>query len=440
MLVALAGSFAVYLVPLVGPHAAWPVALHLAQLAGRRDAVHLVLALAAVLATQCALGAALFVTRRAGWIARGVVLAVVGPVLAVALNAALLVGVPTLALIETDPRPDAGTLPEACVVPGYGLSNVRSPLALAEAGEALLQPASEATFALLRTPACTTHPTSIPVAATHVSLRPAGRALFALWRAAEDRYDWFLAEGGDSPARPLSIPQWTRRLPGPVLLADGEHVAWIEPRLTERGSAVTEPPFAFLCVQNLERAGTRRVALDVAERGSYRLLDGEGPAGPFRLIRELHERVFLDVDGEGRVLGELRPQPGASPMEWHDGYVLTARGWLGWDVYAEGRRYVIAWDLPAGRGRFDVARGSGITSAALDPGGRFVAYSTTTNLNIGSVPDSVVLARTDDGAEVFRRRLPRHARAEVALLGRSAFFAWTDSTGAPPRVRIHRLP
>ena len=58
------------------------------------------------------------------------------------------------------------------------------------------------------------------------------------------------------------------------------------------------------------------------------------------------------------------------------------------------------------------------------PSGRFIAISTTNGLNIGGIPDTVLVRRTSEGGEVFRKTLPAYARSDVAFLGEH-HFAYT---------------
>jgi hypothetical protein len=62
---------------------------------------------------------------------------------------------------------------------------------------------------------------------------------------------------------------------------------------------------------------------------------------------------------------------------------------------------------------------------AADPAGRYIAFSTTTTLNIGDTRDTVAVLRTADGEEVFRRYLPAYNRTGVIFLG-TEYFAYSD--------------
>ena len=100
---------------------------------------------------------------------------------------------------------------------------------------------------------------------------------------------------------------------------------------------------------------------------------------------------------------------------------------------------MIAWALAGGQGRYRVPRGRGITDLAVTPDGRLIAFSTTTSLSIGNVKDAVVVLRAADGAEVFRRILPRYARSQVAFPS-NTLFAYVEWDGAKVESRVVHVP
>lgn len=420
----------------MGPHAAFLVGPSLLQMLLRKGPDdRFWLGLATVLTVHVVLALLLWLLRRQPVSVRGGALLVGLGGATVALNVAFLVVIPTWTLIERDPRPETGDLPEACSASGFDMPFAPPP-ALARAGRVLLRPLKEgASLAWLSVPGCTLVPTTIPSHAAAVSSEAGGTTLYALLRPPDARYEWFLA-APDGRSRPLALA-WVQRLGMPVLLPGGSHVAWLEPRLTETGSAVREPPFVSLVVQHVASGSLQHRPLGGLERGNWRLIDGDGPEGPFRILSDV-PREFRSIGSDGTLLAGRPRQPGPELERMLSEVTLQPEGWLGWDVYAEDRRYLVAWDLPGGRGRVEEPKGRSITSASADPGGRYVAYSTSTTLNVGSVPDAVALLRASDGSDLWRRRLPRYARAQVALF--LEHLAWSDSTSVPPRVRVLRLP
>jgi hypothetical protein len=49
----------------------------------------------------------------------------------------------------------------------------------------------------------------------------------------------------------------------------------------------------------------------------------------------------------------------------------------------------------------------------MTPSGDLAAVSVATALNIGQIRDSIYVLRLSDGAEIFRRYLPRYTRTPV---------------------------
>ena len=69
-----------------------------------------------------------------------------------------------------------------------------------------------------------------------------------------------------------------------------------------------------------------------------------------------------------------------------------------------------------------------MTSAAVDPTGSYIAISETTTLSIGNAKDVVYVLRTEDGAAVFRRYLPRYSRSTLVFF-EGGFFGYSDPEG-----------
>jgi hypothetical protein len=99
----------------------------------------------------------------------------------------------------------------------------------------------------------------------------------------------------------------------------------------------------------------------------------------------------------------------------------------------------VAWETAHGQGRHRIPRGRSPVAVAVDPEGRHVALSVSGVYSIGAVPDAVTVLRTADGAEIFRRYLPRYARAGVAFPG-AGFFAYTELEAGRSRLVVLRVP
>ncbi len=76
---------------------------------------------------------------------------------------------------------------------------------------------------------------------------------------------------------------------------------------------------------------------------------------------------------------------------------------------------------------------------AVSSDGAYIALSTSSGLNIGSVPDAVYVLRSADGSEVFRRTLPRYSRSQLALLG-PRHLAYTRYDGTRQWIEVVELP
>src|SRR5262249_51834643 len=140
--------------------------------------------------------------------------------------------------------------------------------------------------------------------------------------------------------------------------------------------------------------------------------------------------LVANLDGAHRT---LPLPPGVKPLS--NTVMLSEHGVLAWDGYQEDEHYHIAWATDAGAGLRRIPKGSAITAAAIDASGRYVAFSTTTTLNIGSVRDTVAVLRTSDGRDVFRRFLPRFSRTNVAFVGQD-YFAYSDGVN----THVLRVP
>jgi hypothetical protein len=185
----------------------------------------------------------------------------------------------------------------------------------------------------------------------------------------------------------------------------------------------------------LDGGEPRVIAHDLLQRATMSPVELDVVGGTLVVNRNLDTFVALGLDGSVS-WGPLTP-PGLAvqpqTLRYEEGQ------WLAWDAYVEGRPKRAAWSTRAGQGSYTVPRGRGITAAALSTGGKFVAFSTTTELNIGSIADTVLIMRASDGADVFRKTLPAYARSHVAFLG-ERHFAYTDIAGVTATTRVIVLP
>ena len=73
--------------------------------------------------------------------------------------------------------------------------------------------------------------------------------------------------------------------------------------------------------------------------------------------------------------------------------------------------------LPGGSGEVEIPRGRSIESLSVAPDGRHIAFSLESRLSIGEIDSAVVLLRSADGQELYRRYHPQFTRTHLAFLG-----------------------
>jgi len=441
LLVAFGASFAVYLIPLVGPHGSWPLGqqLYLWQMAGapHRAVSWTAMEWGVALAMQVLAGALWYwVLVRPGW-ARIVVLAACAPMFAAAANWAYLSALPSRFLTERATTPDLGGWKTVCTVADVEVATVRTPpdTSVARAGQAWLR-ANEKYF-VLTMPGCQTRLLGKPDAATPVDLdfvAPAGVYLMRSWDNKERRTHWWV---GNGTLLPLSrLPEDSKILGMPVLSNDGHWVAWMEliPGTKSRRAVVQSI--------NDERAHV----VDIPDQ----FLRDWGLPALLAADMERKELTFYAYDYTTRrsslaMLGLGSEQQGdsivAQGVEAQFTTMLrVGSGWVAWDATRElGERYRVAWQLANGRGIHEALRGRGITAVKVDPDGAYVAISETNAIRDNPVQDAVYVLRASDGKEVWHRNLPRYARSSLAFLGEK-LFAYTDSDGAHSTVRVLQIP
>jgi hypothetical protein len=238
----------------------------------------------------------------------------------------------------------------------------------------------------------------------------------ATGEAPEER--WFVLAAPGDTLLPLESPPDAQG--SPVLATGGEAVAWLQ------AIAGTGPPVLLrVVVRPWRRDAGADVVIPLEPFGAARYAIADvSVADRDVLLWRNDQPLLVGFDGQVRPLPfDITEVPA---YETHARRV--AGGWVAWDGYREDGPYRIVWSLGTRRGTHAAARGRGITSVAVDPTGSFIAVSETTALSIGEARDVVYVIRTDTGADVFRRYLPRYARSEVAFLD-GGLFAYADLEG-----------
>jgi hypothetical protein len=174
-------------------------------------------------------------------------------------------------------------------------------------------------------------------------------------------------------------------------------------------------------------AGPPDVDIELAPLGpaSYTLLDLDVDAQEVTLWRN-DRPIRVGFDGGQRPLAFGGDERGLRPQATT--YLRLASGWVAWDAYRDEGPYQLAWSISGRTGSRRTNAGRSITAAAVDPTGTFIAISETTTLSIGRARDVVYVIRTDTGAEVFRKYLPRYARSTVVFFDGS-LFGYSDLDG-----------
>ena len=412
---ALIASFSVYLLPLVTVHIlfVWGWALGAEIFTSESDREPLWLAADLGLAVVLQAGAfVLFAWIFSGRAWRWLALVAAIPAFVAALNLAYFIVFPAYFLIEGETAQEVGDWPIACRIDNATLLQVRGPATpdLARAQEAWIGPrAAPGTWKLLRGRDCALEATVHGRPSERGNLTAVAAGGGAIFNASVGdpavTVYWHLdAVSGAATelSPPADIRFWT-----PTLSRDGKAVGWIE---SERRGKNWE-----------RRLKTREVA---SGREREVLLQGLDLGGPEILALDGFEGGVMVYLYPGRVMtfdarGELAWGPIVTGEIKHVGrnFVRIGDGWVAWEIYREKGRARVVWDLPAGAGQREIPKGGGITDLAVSPDGALIVVSTSTNLNIGSIRDSLFALRTRDGAEVYRRFFRKYTRTRMAFLG-----------------------
>lgn len=410
-LLAVAASFAVYLLPVFTVHISIPwgavLVLEVTRLAGDREILWLVMDLGFALMLQGAAGGLVY-WAIGGWRWwRAFILIAAIPGFFWVLQVGYQLAIPTLFLIEDEQHGDHGNWPVACTVEDAEIAHVNAGpgLALERAEEAWLRSgASE--YGLLSMPDCQIR--SLPVAISRTVIKqvaPGGGGLFTLSEPGGPLIHYVLAPGGSPQIlkRPTGKEYWK-----PVLANDGASVAWIE-RERSADKIGTKWRIRLRGLDGIERV----VELKIDRPASYEL-NAVDTDDRFTATRNGSE--FVSIDGNGVITPEpFAPDPATQPTQY---YRRLEGGWVSWDVYRDDNEpHRVVWALPAGQGLHEVLKGRGIRAISPSPDGRLIAISVGPNTRIGSVKDSLYVLRTADGAEVFRHILPPYSRSVPAFLG-----------------------
>lgn len=427
-------SFSVYFIPIVGPHATFVIWELLGQRFGQfsKYPEWALTELGVTLLLHAAAFGLFYWFWRGRRALRLIVLLVCGVAAVIEVQGLFSVRIPARFMIERETAQEkAGTWPEACRVTDGQVMAVRTPGRMPGGGwtEAWLQD-KHAGWSILRMPDCQRTPAPLPQPTVRrgggvdfmmsvTQVVPGGLGLVQRHETALNKDTWMLANVPAGTLTPLPAPQ-TKQYVAPYLSDDGTHTGWVLV-VPNTGPPVLEELHILPVSGNV----SERV-LDLTPFGpnTYELIGLDGSTGEslYWVSQPLPGHV-LAVERDGRersapsIPAKIRPQ--AATM------ILLPHGVVAWDAYKEDENYGITWTLDTGSGSHKIPKGSSPTAVAVDPAGRYIAFSTTTSLNIGSTKDTVVVLRASDGQEVFRRYLAAFNRTGVIFLGHE-YFAYSD--------------
>jgi hypothetical protein len=429
-LVAAALSFSVYLLPLVGPHTIMLLGAGLSQqLTGgsNREPAWIAADIGFALVLQSIAFGLWYWFLRNPRAVKGLVLIAAILVFVVVAQTAYLVAIPSLFLIENDTARETGDWPLLCSADGT-MVPIQTPQSRsgADIPEALVQ-MPDGSYHLMQTTDCRLTALSLP----KPTVQPGGLVDFTIG------VSYFVPGRGvliekTEPRTPTISRSFVKSGTGEtipiepvpnspaVVSMDGEWIGWIP----FDGDTGENPSRLF--IRRLEGASPP-VEIDLSpfgQRNSYSIVHLDVQNREIMISRNDYSKyVFMTLNFEGEVLSTIEPD-GVSPQ--NQTFRKLPSGWVAWDAYEDRRPYRLQWSFPGGSSTHAVLRGRGITAVAANPSGTLIAVSVTTNLNIGSTPDSVYVLRAGDGSEAFRRYLSRYSRSDVLFPNDNLFMYSSD--------------
>jgi hypothetical protein len=344
-----------------------------------------------------------------------------------------MVVIPSYFLIEADKAPDQNSWIETCSVSGYSLNPSPAGVGrgIEQRGETVVR-SNHGAYALMSVPDCRLEQYALPIQPITPGVQrvlPDGSLHYAtMERGMPGQRFWYLRRGETRPLEIVTPNESGLSNAPPVVSDDGGWVAW----QTRDASGV-----AALRIDPLGGGTPIRFTHELLQRATLVAVELDMNRREIVINRNLSTFARLrlgEPDGIASVVwGPLQPGSVAAQT---DTFRYLDGQWLGWDAYVEPPATPrVAWSAQGGVGEYRVPKGRSITSAALDPEGRYVAVSTTTSLNIGSFADTILVLRTADGKPAFRKTLPRYSRSAVAFLA-GKYFAYSDMQGTSSIVRV----
>jgi hypothetical protein len=417
---AVAASFAVYLIPLVGPHTFAFLGEVLFHGMDRSQRSWVVADIAAALIMQAVAFAVFYLYFQKRNLPSLVLLGLSILTFLVVSQFIFTVWIPSLFLIEKDTALDIGEWPPICSASDAWISS--APMPYRAAGESIpevLIQNSKGGYAIMSIPGCTVTPLALPQPTLQSDGRvdlmlgidyavPGAAVLFNKMDTRTSAQAWIVAKPATGELIPVETPQRIVK----ILSDDGDWISWIE--------------LEQIVIRNIRNiAGSKpevRVDLSPFGTATYVLANIDISNGDIALWRN-DELMVLGIDGQVRsrlpIPADVEIQPNT--------FQRLGDGWVAWDAYRDQDPYRVAWSLPGGAGHHHVPRGRLINSAAVSPSGDLIAISVSTALNIGDIQDAIYVLRAGDGKEVFRRYLPRYTRTQVLFPDKDLFAYSADN-------------
>ncbi|MFM9843704.1 MAG: hypothetical protein ACKVOI_12105 [Dongiaceae bacterium] len=427
---AIIGSFAIYLIPIVGPHSIiFSGLMLLEELAGGHDREVLwrVLDVGLAVFLQALFAALLYLQicwrRWWGWL----LLVPALPVLFFAQSFGFQLLIPTLFLVESDPALETGDWPRICELEGQWLdgTGASADLAMERAREVWVMTAEARRYSILTMPDCRLQPIAIPAIEAGGGVgqvRPGGGTLYRTYDKSTQKTDLYVLPAGTAdpihPSPPADLPYWN-----PIVTGDGTELAW----LANLQSGNSVDPVVRI---RPARGGAERTVL-LPKGQQYQLLAFDDRSGDFLLSYYPNGMIGVGPDGTvrwGPFTADGLVSIGANLRRAGD-------GWIAWDSYRDEGRYRIVWSLPAGSGSREIPKGRSIAALSVSPDGVLVAVSTSPSVSLGNIADAVFVFKAADGNEVYRRTLPAYSRSNVQFIGND-YLAMYEFAGEKSRVVV----
>lgn len=430
---AIIGSFAIYLLPIVGPHSLSFLGLLLLEMIVRghgREFLWRALDIGLALTLQAIFAALLYwmFSGRRWW--RWLLLLPALPAFFFAMMFGYLVLIPTLFLVEADPAPEQDDWPRACELRGQWLdgTGASADLAMERAGEIWLKSTGTQRYSILLMPGCRLRPVDVPMIEPGGGVgqvRPNGGALYRIYDKATQKTDLYMLRAGSSaamsPTPPAELTYWD-----PIVIGDDGELAWLDHIRSDSDVAPV--------VRVRSTDGTQRtIPLPRGECGchQYQLLAYDDRTGD--LLLSFYPNGMIGVGLDGVVHWGPFTADGLASIGGN--FRRVGEGWIAWDSYRDQGRYRIAWSLPAGSGSREIPKGRGITSLSVSPAGDLIAVSTSPSVSLGNIADALFVIKTADGGEIYRRILPTYSRSNVQFIGND-YLAMYEFEGEESRVVV----